>query len=82
MKGDRIDTALQRFGAVVGQGVRLGVNVSVMPGIKIGSGSFIGAGVIVDKDVPEQSYCRANAGYTITKNIKTVFPRDRDQFKY
>lgn len=82
VKGDRIDTALQRFGAVIGRGVRLGVNVSVMPGMKIGSRSFIGAGVILDKDVPEQSYCWANAGYTITKNIKTVTPRDADQFKY
>lgn len=82
IKGERIDTGIDRFGAIIGRDVRLGVNVSVMPGIKIGSGSFIGAGVILDKDVPEQSYCRANAGYAMTKNIKAVSPRAPDQFTY
>lgn len=82
VKEERIATGLSRFGAVIGWGVRLGVNVSVMPGIKIGSGSFIGAGVLVDKDVPEKSFCRANAGYTMIKNVKTASLRGSDQFKY
>ncbi|MBI5449461.1 NTP transferase domain-containing protein [Candidatus Gottesmanbacteria bacterium] len=82
VKDVRIETGLNRLGAVIGQGVRLGVNISVMPGVKIGSGSFVGAGVILDKDIPEHSFCKATAGYTIGKNNISVAPRSANQFKY
>lgn len=36
---------------VIGDGVWLGVNVVVMPGIKIGEGAIVGANAVVTKDV-------------------------------
>lgn len=51
IKGERISTGTPKFGAVIGNGVRFGVNASTSPGVKVGSGSFVGANVLVEKDV-------------------------------
>jgi bifunctional UDP-N-acetylglucosamine pyrophosphorylase/glucosamine-1-phosphate N-acetyltransferase len=69
-----------KLGAMIGKGVRIGVNASIMPGVKIGSNSFVGSGVILDKDLPDGSFCVAKPGYTITKN-KTIAPTSRESFK-
>ena len=69
-----------KLGAMIGKGVRIGVNASIMPGVKIGHDSFIGSGVVLDKDLPDTSFCVAKAGYTITKN-KTIAPTSRESFK-
>lgn len=50
--GTRIDTGRRKMGAIVGGYVKTGVNVSIMPGVKIGSHSIIYPGVTVYKDVP------------------------------
>jgi bifunctional UDP-N-acetylglucosamine pyrophosphorylase/glucosamine-1-phosphate N-acetyltransferase len=49
----RIDTERMKLGAILGAGVRVGVNTSLMPGVKIGAGALIGAGIRVTRDVPE-----------------------------
>jgi len=38
-------------GAVVENGVKIGSNVTVLPGIRIGAGALVGAGSVVTKDV-------------------------------
>jgi acetyltransferase-like isoleucine patch superfamily enzyme len=53
-----------------------------MPGIKIGSDSLIGAGLVVDKDIPTGSFCVAKPnGYEIKKNAKKVESHGREAFK-
>ena len=37
---------------VIKKGVRLGINVTVLPGVTIGENSVIGAGAVVTKDIP------------------------------
>ena len=37
----------------VGDSVWIGANVSVLPGVTIGSNTIIGAGSVVNKDIPE-----------------------------
>ena len=37
----------------VGDNVWIGANVSVLPGVSIGSNTIIGAGSVVNKDIPE-----------------------------
>lgn len=52
---DRVeDTGRTKMGAVIGGGVKTGVNVSLMPGVKIGSGSWIRPGTVIYRDVPSR----------------------------
>lgn len=77
----RVHTGRNKLGVLVGGHVRIGVNASIMPGIKIGTNSFIGAGVILDKDLPEHSYCIAKSEYTVVRNNKSVAQKDRLNFR-
>jgi bifunctional UDP-N-acetylglucosamine pyrophosphorylase/glucosamine-1-phosphate N-acetyltransferase len=80
IQGKKNPTDRNKLGAMIGKGVRIGVNASIMPGVKIGRGSFIGSGVVLDRDLPEDSFCMPKPGLTITKNLK-VAPVSRDAFK-
>jgi bifunctional UDP-N-acetylglucosamine pyrophosphorylase/glucosamine-1-phosphate N-acetyltransferase len=53
IKGVRIDTGLRKLGTVMGDDCQTGINVSIHPGVIIGSGAWIAPGVTVEKDVPE-----------------------------
>ena len=55
IKGKLEDSGRHKLGAIIGHGVKTGINVSIYPGRKIGSGSFIGPGAIVDRNVPPRS---------------------------
>ncbi|MEM4251052.1 MAG: sugar phosphate nucleotidyltransferase [Candidatus Bathyarchaeia archaeon] len=46
-----VDSGRRKLGAVVGDGVSTGVNVNLMPGVKIGSGTVIGPGITVYGDL-------------------------------
>lgn len=52
---NRINTRRRKLGALIGKNVRIGVNTSIMPGVKIGSDSMIGAGLVVNRDIPDAS---------------------------
>jgi UDP-N-acetylglucosamine diphosphorylase/glucosamine-1-phosphate N-acetyltransferase len=54
---DKLESSGRRkLGAVVGAHVKTGVNVSLMPGVKIGSYSWIAPGAVVYRDVPPRSF--------------------------
>jgi len=40
---------------VIEDGCDIGVNTTILPGVKIGMGSIIGAGSVITKDIPEHS---------------------------
>ncbi len=51
VKRDWVNTGRKKFGAVLGDNVRTGINVSIFPGVKIGAGSWLGPGAVIDRDV-------------------------------
>jgi bifunctional UDP-N-acetylglucosamine pyrophosphorylase/glucosamine-1-phosphate N-acetyltransferase len=51
IEGEPVDTGLDKFGAVIGNQCRLGVNASVMPGRKIGANSIVGPNVCLMEDL-------------------------------
>ncbi|MEO2152118.1 MAG: glucose-1-phosphate thymidylyltransferase, partial [Thermococcus sp.] len=55
IKGKLEDSGRHKLGAIIGHNVKVGINVSIYPGRKIGSNSFIGPGVILDRNVPPNS---------------------------
>ena len=48
------DTGRTKLGAIIGRGSRVGVNTSLMPGIKIGKQAVIGPGLVVKADLHDQ----------------------------
>jgi UDP-N-acetylglucosamine diphosphorylase/glucosamine-1-phosphate N-acetyltransferase len=51
VKGRLQDTCRKKLGVIAGDAVQTGINVNLMPGVRIGPGSFIGPGVILMNDV-------------------------------
>lgn len=46
-----VDSGRRKLGAILGDEVKTGINVSVFPGVKIGTKAWLGPGAIVEKDV-------------------------------
>lgn len=59
----------------IGDGSWLGINVSVMPNVKIGKGCVIGANSVVTRDVPDYHV----AAGVPARLIKTIEGRDEDE---
>jgi UDP-N-acetylglucosamine diphosphorylase / glucose-1-phosphate thymidylyltransferase / UDP-N-acetylgalactosamine diphosphorylase / glucosamine-1-phosphate N-acetyltransferase / galactosamine-1-phosphate N-acetyltransferase len=83
MRGEGQDyhTNSAKFGLVCGDNVRFGVNSSTMPGITIGSGSFIGAGIIIPTSIPEKSFVRGSIELKISENKEDLGKMNRMDFK-
>ena len=47
----KISTGKEKFGCIVGENCKTGINVSIMPGRKIGPNSIVGPGVILNEDL-------------------------------
>jgi bifunctional UDP-N-acetylglucosamine pyrophosphorylase/glucosamine-1-phosphate N-acetyltransferase len=60
VRGAWVNSGRKKLGAILGNGVRTGVNVSTFPGVKIGRGAWIGPGAIVDQDVPSNARYKAS----------------------
>ena len=49
-------------GPILEDGVTVGANVVIVPGVRVGKGSFLAAGSIVSKDVPPWSLVKGSSG--------------------
>jgi acetyltransferase-like isoleucine patch superfamily enzyme len=38
---------------VIGYGADIGMNASILPGVRVGSNAIVGAGAVVTQDVPD-----------------------------
>ncbi len=65
IKDRRVSTGRRKFGAIIGGCVKTGINVSLMPGVKVGSYSWIAPGAVVYEDVPPRSFLRFKIEYYI-----------------
>lgn len=52
IKDTVVDSGRTKLGAILGDGVKAGINALFMPGVKVGTGSWIGPNVVVNRDVP------------------------------
>lgn len=60
-----IDTGSNKLGALIGSGARTGINVSLMPGIRLGAKSFVGPHVCLTRDLPAGKMALAKGNYRI-----------------
>ena len=62
LKGRLVDTGRKKLGAVIGDHAQTGVNVSTLPGSRIGAYSWVYPGLVVKGDVPDCSLARPAPG--------------------
>jgi len=62
------ETGTNKWGLVTGDHVRVGVNTSFMPGVRVGGESFIGAGIVVGEDIEAKSFVRGKWDLKISEN--------------
>jgi UDP-N-acetylglucosamine diphosphorylase/glucosamine-1-phosphate N-acetyltransferase len=63
VKGRLQDSGRKKLGVIMGDEVQTGINVSILPGVRVGTGSWIGPGAIVSKDVPAGQLLLAKQTY-------------------
>lgn len=51
LKDKVIDSGKTKLGAIVAKGAKLGINVSIMPGVTIGESAIIGSGLVLNRAV-------------------------------
>ncbi len=70
VKGIKEDSGRRKLGVIMGKGVETGIGALLMPGVKIGSNSWIGAGTIVKEDIPPDSIYFSSQNYTVKRKRK------------
>jgi len=60
IKSERLDSGKRKLGTFMGDNAQTGINVSLMPGVKVGPGSWIAPGLSVYEDVPPETFLSAD----------------------
>ncbi len=70
-KDGRVQIPLSKFGAIIGDGVVVGINSAIYPAQRIGEYSVIAPGCIIDKDIPPRSDVSAQQKLIIKQRKET-----------
>jgi bifunctional UDP-N-acetylglucosamine pyrophosphorylase/glucosamine-1-phosphate N-acetyltransferase len=63
-----VNTGYGKLGAIVGRGCRIGVNASLMPGVRVGPDSFVGPQVCLSQDLGANKLVLLESQYQIEDN--------------
>ncbi len=76
---EKVDSGRHKLGLIVGRGSRVGVNASTMPGVRVGSNSLVGPGVILHEDVKDNTKILVKQEYQISDHTPAL--TSYDQFR-
>jgi len=65
IKGEKISTGLSSLGAIIGQNTKIGINVSLMPGVLIGSNCIVGPHSLAMENIRDNT-----TFFTLFKSVK------------
>jgi UDP-N-acetylglucosamine diphosphorylase / glucose-1-phosphate thymidylyltransferase / UDP-N-acetylgalactosamine diphosphorylase / glucosamine-1-phosphate N-acetyltransferase / galactosamine-1-phosphate N-acetyltransferase len=82
VKEEKIGTGLSKFGTIIGDDCRLGIRTCINPGVKIGAGSFVSSGSLVEEDLADESFARMKDGRLNVKKNSTKAPQPTEREKY
>jgi bifunctional UDP-N-acetylglucosamine pyrophosphorylase/glucosamine-1-phosphate N-acetyltransferase len=68
VSGSKVDTGYDKLGAIVGKGCRIGINASLMPGVRVGSNSLVGPQVCLNQDLEANKIVLLESQYRIVNN--------------
>lgn len=75
VNGKRVDSGTQKLGLIAGDGLRCGVNTSFMPGIRVGKNVFVGGGIVVPQDIPDNQFVYGT--WTLTTKPNTYIVQEK-----
>lgn len=78
----RITTGLRKFGTIIGGDSRIGIHVSINPGVKIGTGCFISSAALVSQDVPDGTFVKMEGGAMRSRPNRTRAPKPEDRKEF
>jgi len=78
VSGSLIDTGYDKLGAIIGRGCRIGVNSSLMPGVRVGPDSFEGPHVCLRQDLGANKMALLESRYQVKDN-ETRLDEDKRQ---
>src|SRR5207237_1801652 len=60
LRGSWVNSERKKLGAVLGDGAKTGINVSILPGVTVGRRACVVPGAVVDRDVPSNARYKAS----------------------
>ncbi len=67
-----VDTGMNKFGMIMGEGCRTGILSGTYPGIRIGKGAVIGPQVLAERDIEEGKCIFIKQQHTVVRNWMKV----------
>jgi len=75
----RFDTYTNKFGCIIGEGCKTGINVSILPGIKIGANSVVGPHVHLNQDLAPNKFIYLTQAQTVKTNPIEIDQAKKDE---
>ncbi|WP_456471940.1 bifunctional UDP-N-acetylglucosamine diphosphorylase/glucosamine-1-phosphate N-acetyltransferase GlmU [Methanocaldococcus sp.] len=69
IKGKRVES-VRKLGVIMGDNVKTGIQVSFMPGVKVGNNCWIGANCLIDRDVEDNTFIYKKDNLIVKKLLK------------
>ncbi len=80
VEGKKIDSGLDKFGAVVGDNCKIGINACLSPGVKIGPYSIVGPNVNLREDLePGKIILTDKESCVVKENKITISPEKKQE---
>lgn len=76
---EMIDSGRRKLGLIAGSGAKVGVNASTMPGVRVGSNSLVGPGVILHEDIKDNTKILVKQEYQVSEHTPAL--TSYDQFR-
>lgn len=80
VQGNKMESGLKKLGAIIGDNCKTGINVSIIPGVKIGPNSTVGPSVNLDIDLePNKIVFVDKKSYIVKDNMFESDPSKREE---
>jgi NDP-sugar pyrophosphorylase family protein len=79
--GISVDTGYDKLGAMLGQGCRLGIHASLMPGVRVGCHSLVGPRVCLHSDLAPGKKALPVSRYRVLDNDADLTPDKRRELR-
>jgi len=70
--GEEIDIGVNKLGTLMSDGVRTGINVSLMPGVRVGAGCFVGPHVCLSHEPAVREMALPAGDYSVANNAEKI----------